>query len=297
VFFKFGPLLIEFNDSYELYKKETIKGFIQFYLKLEKEALSQINHPDTINDQIALGITVFQKSVKAQISRLDEQALSDLDMQCETLNDNWQNLKWDYITDCERFRDLYLNYTQTNRLLFPELNMETFNFDSLSSLSLDTTDCLNSIMALLSDVILDSLPNSIADSHKESFKAFHLGDETKKEAIICLVNDVYDSLCHYMRVNVPVINFKSDQDERNKLTINNPEALLQTLKFIVFYCEVLSQRQFKLFLEYNPNHLHDMAIKFERQFFSEHPIIDTEKSLMEFFDSNPDGRAYYPSFG
>ena len=44
---KFGPLLVEFNKSYESYKKETIKGLIQFYLKLEREALAQVNHPDT----------------------------------------------------------------------------------------------------------------------------------------------------------------------------------------------------------------------------------------------------------
>ena len=123
-----------------------------------------------VNDQIALGFTIFQKSVKAQISHLDEQALSDLDTQCQALKDNWQNLKWEHITACERFRDLYLNYIQTNRLLFPDLSMETFNFDSLLSVSLDTKDGLNSIMSTIADVIFNSLPNSIADSHKESFK-------------------------------------------------------------------------------------------------------------------------------
>ena len=297
VFSKFTPLLVEFNKSYESYKKETIKGLIQFYLKLEREALAQVNHPDTINDQIALGITVFQKSVKAQISHLDRQALGDLDRQCQSLKDNWLNLKWEHITACERFRDLYLNYIQTNRMLFPELSMETFNFDSLLSVSLDTTDGLNSIMATLVGVIFESLPNSIADGHKESFKAIHLADESSQETIINLVNDIYDSLCRYIKENAPVIDFKPDQDQLQLLSTNTPESLLPTLKFIVFYCEALSQYQFKRFLEYNPNHLHDMAVKLEREFFSEHPIIDTENSLMEFIDSNADGRAYYPSFG
>ena len=220
-----------------------------------------------------------------------------MDTQCQALKNNWQNLKWEHITACERFRDLYLNYTQTNRLLFPDLSMETFNLDSLLSVSLDTKDGLNSIMSTIADVIFNSLPNSIADSHKESFKVIHLGDEPNQHAVICLVNDIYDSLCRYIKENAPVIDFKQDQDQLHLLSTNTSEALLPTLKFIVFYCEVLSQYQFKLFLEYNPNHLHDMAIKLEREFFSEHPIIDTEKSLMEFIDSNVDGRAYYPSFG
>ncbi|MEK9728198.1 MAG: hypothetical protein VW397_08870 [Candidatus Margulisiibacteriota bacterium] len=290
---------IEFEQSYQQFKEVTLQALTKLYLNLEKEAKSHINHPDPLNELIIDGIRLFQVQVKQQIADFDELAIDNLNRKLIELNNQWDSIKWIYITQLERYRDLWITYLETKRFIFPELNQETFNFDMLEGLNKDHPETNKRLHQIVNELIFDTLPNSIAEPLKVQFESLSSNEDSEYQGYAILVDRIFDALVRYIKTNAPAMDINENLKTLNQQleSSDTEDQIVAKLTFILFNCEVLSQYQFKEWISYKPNELCEMAIKLEQSFFKSHLLEDTQKSIENFMDYDENNRCFFPSFG